>query len=688
MKSYKKLNHLIIILLIQYFFGACVKDSDFSTPNVECTEPLITVTNTIAQVKEMYTFGGATLINTDVVIEGYVVSSDKSGNIYKSLSIQDKPKNPTSAIKIAIDQTDIYTKFDVGRKVYVQLKGLAIGYSYGSIQIGKAKAVELGSIPALDVPKHIIRSCETVEITPKKVAISDLTQELLEMLIEIENVQFKTSDLGKSFGNIDNTSTVNRILEGFDSNCQFNGQITLRNSGYANFKNELLPNGKGTLIGIFSNYYDDFQFYLRNTDDLQLTNERCDYSTAFNPTITLSEIKQMYTNTMVEFGTENNYIVEAYVISSDENGNFENSLYIQDAIENPTTGIQLLLDQEAIFDNFNVGDKIYIKLDKLYMNNLDGVLTIGYPKGNKITKIAAEDIHQFIFNSGVNKTLVPTEITISEINNPTYNSILVKVNNVQLIENELGKAYTYFTGENDAFRTLETCSELEKLLVFTNGNATFANEQFPKGNGSIIGILNTSLQIRNTTDVEFLENFETCPVIIPKIMITEVADPKNEVSARFIELYNAGKTEINLSGWKLNKYINGSTTVSSGAIDLTGITILPGDFAIIANTGYATIFSDIPNIESSYISGNGDDVYELVDNLGNTMDIFGIIGEDGNATNWEYLDGRAIRNLEINEPSPIFTISEWTIFSNAANDLISYPNSPKNAPNDYTPNLR
>ena len=52
-------------------------------------------------------------------------------------------------------------------------------------------------------------------------------------------------------------------------------------------------------------------------------------------------------------------------------------------------------------------------------------------------------------------------------------------------------------------------------------------------------------------------------VIIPKIMITEVADPINNVSARFVELFNAGDTEINLSGWKLNKYLNGSTNVSS-----------------------------------------------------------------------------------------------------------------------------
>jgi hypothetical protein len=259
---------------------------------------------------------------------------------------------------------------------------------------------------------------------------------------------------------------------------------------------------------------------------------------------------------------------------------------------------------------------------------------------------------------------------------------------VQLVENELGKAFAFFTGDDDGTRTLETCGESTKVSLYTNGDATFANELFPEGHGKIMGVLSDNLEIRALDDVQFTEAFELCPVIIPKIMITEVADPKNDVSARFVELYNAGDSEINLTGWKLNKYVNGSTSFSSSPIELDGIIIPIGGFVIIANTGYATIFNDTPTIESTYISGNGDDVYELVDNTGTTIDIFGVIGEDGNGTNWEYLDGRAVRNLAILEPNIIFTISEWTIYSDASNSLITNPNSPQNAPNDFNPRIR
>ncbi|MDD3721174.1 MAG: DUF5689 domain-containing protein [Lutibacter sp.] len=688
MNIYKKLRISLISIVVIITFSTCVKDGDFETPNVDCTEPQLTATTSIQQVKEMYTFGGAKIIETDIIIEGYVVSSDKSGNIYKSISIQDKPENPTAAIKISINQTNIYTKYNVGRKIYVKLKGLAVGYSFGSVQIGVATGDGLEGILGSELDKYILRSCEVVEIIPKKVAISDLNKQMLEMLIEIENVQFKASDLGKSYGNTDNTATVNRVLESVDNSCNFLEEVVLRNSGYASFKNNLLPEGKGSVVAIFSNYYDDFQLYLRDTGDVKFTETRCDESDSFQPNIALKSVKEMYKGSMVEFGISNNYVVEGYVVSSDEHGSFEKKLVIQDAVENATAGIQILIGKSAIFEQFNVGDKVFVKLNKLYMAKKDGVLTIGFPKGTAITEIEETQISDFIYNSGENFTIIPKAILVNDILNPVFENTLVKVKNVQLTQNELGSAFTYFSGTNSGFRTLETCNISTKLSVFTNGKATFSNDLFPQGKGNITGVLSNVLELRTSSDVQFSEAYETCLVFIPKIMITEVADPKNNVSARFVELYNAGNSEVNLTGWKLNKYLNGATKVSGSPLALTGIVIPAGGFAIIAGTDYKILFDDIPDIETTYISGNGDDVYELVDNTGARIDIFGVLGQDGTGTNWEYLDGKAVRNSAISEPNPIFTISEWTIYSAASNSLITNPSSPQNAPDNFNPRVR
>ena len=318
-----KLKRIVALLFLANVLVGCVADNDFETPNIQCFEPNLKVTSTITQVKDMYSFGGPKVIENDLIIEGYVVSSDKSGNIYKSISIQDKPENPTSAIKISIDQTNLYTKFNVGRKIYVKLKGLAVGYSFGSIQIGTAVNGELGRISAFEVDKYIVRSCDEALVVPKKVGISELNESMLEMLIELENVQFKSTDLGLAYGNVENTATVNRLVESFVASCGLLGEVDIRNIGFASFKNELLPHGKGTIVAVFSNYYDDFQLYIRTLDDVRLTTERCSYSNVLKPTISLEAVKNMYKGTMVEFGVNTDYIVEGYVISSDESKNFE-----------------------------------------------------------------------------------------------------------------------------------------------------------------------------------------------------------------------------------------------------------------------------------------------------------------------------------------------------------------------------
>ena len=257
----KKRNLLLITLLI---IVSCVKDSDFETPKIECDEPLFTVTNSISQIKEMYNFGG-TKFEDEIVIEGYVVSSDKTGNIYKSLSIQDKPENPTAAIKISIDQTNIYTKYEVGRKIFIKLKGLAIDYSYGSLQIGKFSSSELSGISPFEVDNYIFRSCKIAEIIPKKVQISELNESMLEMLIELENVQFSDENIGKSYGNVDDTKTVNRKLQSFNSSCNLLDEVLLRNSGYASFKNELIPEEKGETV---KKFFDGFNEVILKMVDL------------------------------------------------------------------------------------------------------------------------------------------------------------------------------------------------------------------------------------------------------------------------------------------------------------------------------------------------------------------------------------------------------------------------------------
>jgi len=563
---------------------------------------------------------------------------------------------------------------------------LSIGYNRGSLEIGKAIGTTIERIPSLELHKHFFRSCEDVQITPKKVAISEINNNMTDMLIALENVQFASKELGASYANANNTNSEDRVVVQLSENCGFQSEINLRNSGFSNFRNQQLPEGKGEIIGVLNKYYSEYQLLIRNTEDVVFTEERCEEASNLQATVSFSELKEMYKGKLVEFGIDTEYVFEGYVISSDVEGNFSEKIVVQDAIENPTGGLQVLVDEELIYEKYEVGDKVLLKLNRLYMDEIEGVLTIGYPKKETIGEITKDDFQNFIINTNANFEIVPREVSLVDLDKMNLQNTLVKINGLQLIANEVGKAFTYYSGTTSAVRQLETCGVFSRIEIKTNGKATFSNEKFPTGNGSIVGVLfgeNSKLQIqvRNLEDIFFTNPFEDCPVVEPKIMITEIADPENSTTARFIELYNAGDEVMVLTGWKLNKYLNGANSISGIPIKLTGLRIEPKSFLTIANVGFESVFNKIPNVVTTYITGNGDDVYELVDANGNVQDVYGKVGIDGTGAIWEYVDGKAIRKKNVTEPNAEFDISEWEVFSKVKG-------SRQNAPQDFNPGVR
>ena len=84
--------------------------------------------------------------------------------------------------------------------------------------------------------------------------------------------------------------------------------------------------------------------------------------------------------------------VTGYVVSSDAAGNFYKKITVQDKIENPTAGVEVLVNNNTFSQTYEVGRKVYIKLDGLsvtyddgqsssWINPTDGVagkFTLGY----------------------------------------------------------------------------------------------------------------------------------------------------------------------------------------------------------------------------------------------------------------------------------------------------------------------
>ncbi len=122
---------LIAIAAISAAVSCDIYPVDDSYP--EFKPVTLEVNTTIAELKAMYTkTGNPVLIETDKIIGGQVISSDQSGNVYRSLYIQDE----TGAIEIKIGKTGLYNDYKLGQWVYVKCKGLSLGQYGGMTQIG------------------------------------------------------------------------------------------------------------------------------------------------------------------------------------------------------------------------------------------------------------------------------------------------------------------------------------------------------------------------------------------------------------------------------------------------------------------------------------------------------------------------------------------------------------------------
>src|SRR5690606_4503557 len=212
MKHFKNIKLLSFLLLIGIMVTSCVKDDDYSVPEINTQEPNVDVNTDIATVKAMYNGFEPVEIEAgdgserELWIAGYVVSSDETGNFYKSLVIQDAPENPTAGVAISTNSTDLYTRFEPGRKIYFKVSGLFIGEYAGLPTIGVQDGDEVGRIDALEFESRIFRSLESVDLVPTVISVSEANNPArLNTLVKFENVQFPNGLAGvEHYGNLNN----------------------------------------------------------------------------------------------------------------------------------------------------------------------------------------------------------------------------------------------------------------------------------------------------------------------------------------------------------------------------------------------------------------------------------------------------------------------------------------------------
>lgn len=224
-------------------------------PKVEGLTPNVT----IAELKKEYSSVAdrtSKEIEYEYVLKAVVSANDISGNIYKQIYIQDE----TGGIAVSIDQNAIAGTYPVGQEVFIDLHGLAISMYGGQPSIAHPTA-EKNRIPFEIVKKKMLPNGwpNADLVQPKTVKISDLTDDLVGRLIRIDNVYFEQK--GQPFAPAQ--ETVNRLITDGKG-----ASIIVRNSGYADFAADKLPEGTGSIVAVLSKFGNDYQLFLRSREDV------------------------------------------------------------------------------------------------------------------------------------------------------------------------------------------------------------------------------------------------------------------------------------------------------------------------------------------------------------------------------------------------------------------------------------
>lgn len=134
---------------------------------------------TIAELKALYKRTGSPVeIGEDLIIGGQVISDDRSGNVYRSLYIQDE----TGAIELKLGKTGLYNDYKLGQWVYVKCGGLTVGTYGGMLQLGLTDPTGDYETTYLDVDylisAHVFRGAMGTPVAPVEVSESDLRSAL------------------------------------------------------------------------------------------------------------------------------------------------------------------------------------------------------------------------------------------------------------------------------------------------------------------------------------------------------------------------------------------------------------------------------------------------------------------------------------------------------------------------------
>ena len=263
----------LTVVLSVWLLYSCVKDRDFDAVTISsCSNELISNAS-FQDIKNLYS-GETVQIQEDLIIEGYVISSDREGNFFSVLHFQDRRDNATEGLQLEIDVRDSHLFYPVGSRIFIKVKGLYLGQTRGAFKLGATFEsfgnISVGRLPSNIVDKHIFVSCEQpAQLTPISISLDSIGDQYLSTLVQFDNMEIIEDQLGLPFA-LEQEETLRTLID-----CE-DREINLINSGFSDFQAELLPTQNGAIQGVLVKESSDYSLVIRNLNDIQFTNARCE----------------------------------------------------------------------------------------------------------------------------------------------------------------------------------------------------------------------------------------------------------------------------------------------------------------------------------------------------------------------------------------------------------------------------
>lgn len=201
---------------------------------------------TIADLRELVEDRTIT-IEEPLIVGGYVTSSDKAENFYKSFTIEDA----TGGAEIMAGVFDTYNIYPIGTYLTIRLNGCSIGEHYEVMQIG-LKAAAYSAYPTeyfasqVLLDKHIRRYDITRKIAPQPLEIATLKPSLCGMLVNIGPLRYLREESATLWD-----GNENGCWGGYNIFEDKRGErIVVYTSDYANYAKQQIPSSEIAITGI------------------------------------------------------------------------------------------------------------------------------------------------------------------------------------------------------------------------------------------------------------------------------------------------------------------------------------------------------------------------------------------------------------------------------------------------------